>query len=84
MSESDALAAAAPAPAAEMPAGFCADCVRGYSWTGTPTGTTQALGSFKTVYVAPAPGGAPTKGAPAIILLTDVFGFSVRTVSSPR
>jgi carboxymethylenebutenolidase len=76
---SDTVAVAASAPEVEIPAGFCADCVRGFSWIGTPTGTTQALGPYKTVYVAPAPGGAQTKGAPAIILFMDIFGFSVRT-----
>jgi hypothetical protein len=57
----------------ERPA-FCENCVKGFSWAGEATGSSRTLGAFKIVYVASA---GETEGKPAVLLLTDVFGFDV-------
>jgi hypothetical protein len=54
--------------------GLCADCLKGFSFTGTPKGKTIQLSKFDTVYVA---SNEESKGKPAILMLTDVFGFAV-------
>jgi hypothetical protein len=56
---------------------FCADCLTGFSWSGKPSGQEKKLGQFNTVYIASS---GETKGQPAILMFTDVFGFSVHSV----
>jgi dienelactone hydrolase len=67
----------------ERPA-FCENCLKGFSWEGTPTGTSRKMGAFDVVYVARAPGVDAANGTPAVLLLTDIFGFSVCTRLSAR
>jgi carboxymethylenebutenolidase len=55
---------------------LCENCTKGYVLPGEPTGKISTANA----YFAPAPGtnGEGKTGGKAIILLTDIFGFSIQ------